>query len=50
MYIVSFPEGITAMDSKITIMLLGGILTDSITGGQHKGFSIFKTEVGSQMA
>jgi len=43
------PEGITAMDCKITIMLLGGTLPASITGGQHKGFSILKTEVGNQM-
>lgn len=37
---VSLPGGITEMDSKITVILLEGNLTDSITSGQHIRFSI----------
>lgn len=53
MYIVSLPEGITAIgfyDNGYIIRRLGGNLTDSITSGQHQRFSIVKTEIGSQMA
>ena len=48
MYIISLPEGITAMDSKITVRLLEGNFTDSISSRQQIRFSVVKQRLATK--